>query len=365
MATQNNPETIYNLAVIAGARWPELVVAQWHLESAKGTKPSGLNNYFGLTGNGTTKETVQYIDGNQVIVKDHFLNFNSLGECVKYLVDRWYLDWREFRGVNRAPSAKAAATLLQQEGYATDPKYAEKLSKLLDQYQNFTQQMNRYASILDAALHFKGLNHQVEALVKLQAMLTEDQKRTFTELWRSDSKGKFPLTVPYFYQRDSKTWQGERMCQSSAIAMRLKQLNPALIEDDDSYIKIVNRFGDTVSQAAHQKALNYLGVNARFEQNGTEQRVYQLLDAGIAVPIGILHRGSISNPSGGGHWVTLIGYNATHFWCHDPFGELDLVHGGHPKNGPTNGKSQLYTKKNLLKRWLIKTKSDGWLWVIT
>ena len=35
---------------------------------------------------------------------------------------------------------------------------------------------------------------------------------------------------------------------------------PSLIKDDDDYLKLVFLYGDTVSQSAHKKALDSLGV---------------------------------------------------------------------------------------------------------
>jgi hypothetical protein len=227
-------------------------------------------------------------------------------------------------------------------------------------------------NLIDVPQNYKGLPHQIKALKELDASLSEEQRKHFTRTWRSGgtsplatARPAFPLNVPYFYQRDSRTGNGERMCQSSSIAMRIEQIDPKIIGDDDSYLRIVQRFGDTVSQAAHQKALDSLGLKHRFRQDGTEKLLCNLLDKGMAVPIGILHRGQISAPTGGGHWITLIGYDENYFFCHDPFGELNLISGGYTKTGPTDGKNQRYTRKNLMKRWLIASKSDGWLWEIS
>jgi hypothetical protein len=366
---------IYALASRFGARWPELVVAQWHLESSQGTALSGKHNYFGLKGKGSRKQTVEYINGKPITINDAFLDFHSTQECVRYLVDRWYRDWNSHNGVNNAKSAESAARMLQSEGYATDPQYANKLIRVMTQYGNLrnsmtTQSLSNRVDLVDVPENFKGLDHQIKALRELNDSLTPEQYQKFTKTWRSNSdestgvRQKFPLAVPYFYQRDSKTGHGERMCQSSAIAMRIEQIDPKILRDDDSYLSIVQRFGDTVSQTAHQKALSYLGLKHQFRQNGTEKMLCELLDRGIAAPIGILHKGSIASPTGGGHWITLIGYDEKFFHCHDPFGELDLLNGGYTKTGPTDGKNQRYTRKNLMKRWLIASQSDGWLWVI-
>lgn len=135
MATQkvfsNTWKGVMEAARESGAKYPELVAAQWALESGWGKHVSGENNYFGLKGKGTNRMTQEVIDGKTVTVADNFLDFNSLGECVKYLVTRWYKDWNGYKGVNSAPSAEAAAQQLVKQGYATDPKYAEKLIELV------------------------------------------------------------------------------------------------------------------------------------------------------------------------------------------------------------------------------------------
>lgn len=115
----------------AGAKYPELVAAQWALESGWGKHVSGRENYFGLKGKGTNRLTQEVINGKTVTITDGFLNFDNLGDCVNYLVSRWYKDWKEYKGVNNAPSAEAAARQLVEQGYATDPAYAEKLIKLM------------------------------------------------------------------------------------------------------------------------------------------------------------------------------------------------------------------------------------------
>lgn len=116
----------------AGARFPELVAAQWALESGWGKHTSGSNNVFGLKGKpGTTVITTEYVNGKKTTVTDTFLDFDDLGACVEYLVERWYKDWDGHQGVNRAATRELAAKELVTQGYATDPAYAEKLIRLM------------------------------------------------------------------------------------------------------------------------------------------------------------------------------------------------------------------------------------------
>jgi hypothetical protein len=129
--------TIRELAAKAGAKHPDLVAAQWALESGWGTVMSGRNNPFGLKGEGTVKPTTEVINGAEVPVDAEFKDFASIKAAVEHLVSRWYKDFtapggKEYQGVNRAASRDEAARLLVKEGYATDPDYAKKLIKLMD-----------------------------------------------------------------------------------------------------------------------------------------------------------------------------------------------------------------------------------------
>jgi hypothetical protein len=117
-----------------GARYPELVAAQCCLESGFGKHTSGKNNYLGLKGDGTTTSTQEFYDGQWVTIKAGFIDFPSLAACIEYLVTRWYKDYRQFKGINRAPNRYAAARMLKEQSYATDPAYPAKLSKLMKEY---------------------------------------------------------------------------------------------------------------------------------------------------------------------------------------------------------------------------------------
>jgi flagellum-specific peptidoglycan hydrolase FlgJ len=127
----NNWKGVVAAASKAGAKYPQVVAAQWALESGYGKHISGTYNYFGLKGSGTDHETKEFIDGKWITITAGFLNFPDLQSCVSYLVQRWYKDYKNYKGVNRASSAEECCRLLVQERYATDPQYAEKLIRLM------------------------------------------------------------------------------------------------------------------------------------------------------------------------------------------------------------------------------------------
>jgi GH24 family phage-related lysozyme (muramidase) len=166
------------------------------------------------------------------------------------------------------------------------------------------------------------------------------------------------LNVPYYSQRDNQK-DPMRTCFSSSCAMLLKTLKPNSIKSDDQYISTVFKYGDTTSPSAQISALEDYGVSASFRQDGSWQDIEELLQRGIPVPIGILHKGPVSNPSGGGHWLTVIGITADKkaLYVNDPFGDLDLIRGTY---AGTNGAKLKYSKQNLAPRWLVESPTSGW-----
>jgi lipoprotein-anchoring transpeptidase ErfK/SrfK len=123
---------ITSMAKTAGAKFPELVAAQWALESGWGKHTSGRNNYFGLKGAGTKTTTKEFVNGKWIEITDSFIDFATPQDSVKYLVEKWYKDFKNYKGVNNAASREAAARMLVSEGYATDPDYAAKLIRLMN-----------------------------------------------------------------------------------------------------------------------------------------------------------------------------------------------------------------------------------------
>jgi hypothetical protein len=364
-----NWEDVKSYAQKAGARFPECVAAQWALESSYGKHVSGKFNYFGIkSSTGTLLRTREFIDGEEITILTKFKDFASPYECIEYLVSRWYLDYNgevSYKGVNRATSKEECAHLLKYEGYATDPLYAEKLIEIMEKNQDLTQE-----SFLErAATYYTGEPHQIAAWRDLEHLLYEEVLEAFKTAYRGsqtplaaiEGVDGVLLDVPYFYQKDSKTGQGERMCFSSSMAMALDFWDPDAIDgDDDWYLEQVFKYGDTVSSVAQITAARSLGFDVTFHMDGSIEDMEKLLSNEIPVPIGILHRGHLDHPTGGGHWVCVVGSSGDDFIVHDPFGELDLINGGYIKTGPTDGKFVHYSKRNLAKRWTVQNSNDGW-----
>jgi hypothetical protein len=217
--------------------------------------------------------------------------------------------------------------------------------------------------------HWRGLPQQRAAIVQFwEAVPASLKKRdaAWYETWQAAGKQaeprtrSNPLEVPYYSQRDSDTAHALRMCFSSSCAMLLKTLKPGTLQGpngDDAYLGRVFRFGDTTDAGAQVKALASYGISARLDESCGWADLERQIDAGVPVPIGVLHKGPVSAPTGGGHWLVAIGYTQAEIIVHDPFGEMDLIRGGYVNS---RGARLRYSRQNLGRRWMVEGPGTGW-----
>lgn len=183
--------------------------------------------------------------------------------------------------------------------------------------------------------------------------------------------------TPYCFQGDSSNGgQAWRMCFSSSCAMLAEAISPGCLRNhpkrkgrqlDDFYRETLEslRVGDTTDANAQLATLAHFvpGYRFHFIQDGNWQTVRLQLQAGIPVPIGILHHGPVSAPTGGGHWVCAIGWEggeAGKVIVHDPAGELNVPGGGYMNSSPTAGKAIRYSANGLGARWMADGPGTGW-----
>ena len=133
---------IYNAAKSVGIKHPEIIAAQWALESGWGKSVTGKYNYWGVkAGNGDPNNsspgsvhwTTENIGGRDVRVRQKFKDYESLQDAMQ--------DRKEFTsirggrydkaGYSEARTPAQAADALQRGNYATDPRYAEKLKSVI------------------------------------------------------------------------------------------------------------------------------------------------------------------------------------------------------------------------------------------
>lgn len=125
-------------------------IAQGILESGWGL--SGLtlkaNNLFGIKATGNElyieMQTVEYINGQRVVINAKFRKYTNLSESIedhgKFLVVNsryknllWLRDYRK------------VCMLMQQDGYATDPEYANRLIAIIEE--NKLQKYDNYSGL--------------------------------------------------------------------------------------------------------------------------------------------------------------------------------------------------------------------------
>ena len=175
----------------------------------------------------------------------------------------------------------------------------------------------------------------------------------------SKAKGERVLPVRYFSQRDNYR-DAHSTCFSSSCAMLLETLKPGTCpgeQGDDVYVKRVFEYGDTTDAYVHVKALASFGIKSKFIQDGNLDTIREQIDRGIPVPIGILHHGPAAAPSGGGHWICVIGYDKEGFIVHDPWGEIQHSTGQYISE---DGKALHYSNNLISSRWTIANPNDGW-----
>jgi len=163
------------------------------------------------------------------------------------------------------------------------------------------------------------------------------------------------LKVPYEYQLDNGP-TGYRECFSSSCAMVARYWGK--IAGDHEYNRVRRQFGDTTDPKAQILALKTLGLRATFEMEGTAAILESEIRSGFPTPVGWLHKGPATAPTGSGHWTVVSGFTPTHFIHQDPNGEADIANGGYVNH--KGGANIAYPRNNWLRRWLVDGPESGW-----
>jgi hypothetical protein len=162
--------------------------------------------------------------------------------------------------------------------------------------------------------------------------------------------------VPYNDQLAMADGQGWRECFSASSAMLAMYWGKE--PNENVYDRLRARYGDSTEADAQLGALRSLGLDAHYQTDGTVALLKQEIDAGRPVAVGWLCDGPVSAPSGGGHWIVIIGYDDTGFFVNDPYGNCDLVNGGYLSHH--DGAGLHYSFTNWVPRWRVDG-TGGWM----
>lgn len=206
--------------------------------------------------------------------------------------------------------------------------------------------------------HREAYNKLFAVIERLDPSQLTDEAE-WVETYREKPPTPPVLDVKYFSQRDNYR-DASRTCFSSSCAMLTEFLKPGTLpgdKGDDKYVQQVFSRGDSTDASVQIQTLKHFGISASFKTNGSLGTLDALLSQGIPVPIGILHHGSASAPSGGGHWLIVIGKKGEDYVVCDPWGKIDHANGTYPS---TDGNRAVYTKDTLAKRWTVEGPGSGW-----
>lgn len=115
---------------------PSLVISQAILESGWGVKHIE-NNIFGIkagsswNGKVALRRTTEWNGTKYVVIIDKFRAYDSIEDSIKdYL--KLIGESKRYEKVKKAKDYKEAARLIYEAGYATDPKYTDKLINIME-----------------------------------------------------------------------------------------------------------------------------------------------------------------------------------------------------------------------------------------
>jgi len=219
---------------------------------------------------------------------------------------------------------------------------------------------------------FKNEPQQVTAIWKLYDAIKQSDPALLAENaeWATKFSEAPPqvqqqgIPVPYFCQLNMDDGSGWRDCFSATCAMLAawKGKVSADTHGENAYNHIRQKHGDSTVAGAQVAALAELGLKANYTTNGTRAKLVNMLGQGIPVGTGILHHGMSSSPSGGGHWMLIVGCDESGVIALDPFGELNAVNGTWARQG-SGGDHVHYSWKNWLPRFEVAGGDGYMLWV--
>ena len=209
--------------------------------------------------------------------------------------------------------------------------------------------------------YYKGQSHQQSGIKKLfeqmRDVLKDEDHAWITEYRTPQERNEgISLPVPYQSQRDNASGTGYRECFSSSCAMVAMYYGK--IANDDDYNLVRQKYGDSTDSMAQVRALRSLGLEANFISNATTADLTDALKDGRPIPVGWLHDGPHTAPTGGGHWSVIIGEMADCWLHNDPWGSANLTDGGFVSEV---GAGRFYNKSLWNPRWEVEGEGSGWM----
>lgn len=126
---------------------PSITIAQAIIETGYGKHNKLKRNIFGIKGRGIKSKTKEFVNGKYVRVRAEFQKFDSYQQAFdrhSEILNRYGITGRDY---------KYWANRIQDCGYATDPRYAEKLIIIIERHQLYRldkiQEYNKYINFIN------------------------------------------------------------------------------------------------------------------------------------------------------------------------------------------------------------------------
>ncbi|PJN89003.1 glucosaminidase domain-containing protein [Bacillus sp. mrc49] len=150
---------------------PSVMIAQACLESGYGTSTlaNQAKNIFGTKGDykgeSIIMQTIEYVNGAPVQVRNKFRKYPTWEESLRDLANLYAFgtSWNRnlYTAVIGEKDFKKALKAIYDAGYATDPKYIEKLVNLIE-----TSDLTKFDSMVGEVYHIVIKGDTVSALAK-------------------------------------------------------------------------------------------------------------------------------------------------------------------------------------------------------
>ena len=99
-----------------------------------------------------------------------------------------------------------------------------------------------------------------------------------------------PLPVDHDSQYNNPSGDGWRECFSSSCAMAAKYWG--VVKDFNEYHQRRPQYGDSTDASAQVRTLQSFGLEAKFVQIGSVEKLKEQIDLGRPTPVGYLHKGT-------------------------------------------------------------------------
>jgi len=183
----------------------------------------------------------------------------------------------------------------------------------------------------------------------------------YIQPYATDGDLLYLRNFPYLFKDDSEKDHDDKS-QVYCLAMCLKYADAPTINGVNDYLNLINKYGKYYSYRANLNAMAEINYIASFSISFDPYDIKKELKFGRPVVASIIHKGKITGPYGGRHFIVITGYDSNNWLVQDPFGELDLINGDFKSHSAEAGKNIKYAQKDLDRRLFIGGGANGWCW---